>query len=203
MQETGSNKSDSSKIVSIQLTLNGHNFRDILQTIEGIDSTMPCRIKITADTSKTVLVPLKYFKQGLEANYLAINDKALTDEETAVTTQMDDIVAIMAVDAQVAHHLSKEWKVEYHTPIFDGIMPFAKTVRILTTDENCYFIVCNDTLQYADVFAENEPENIAFIASKLSEAMGLKRYEVRIKGTQDETICALLKGIFRNCDIIR
>lgn len=205
MQETGNNSSETNNVMSIQLVLSGHNFLMAVDALNALPKGQACKITISVDSFKTVLVPDELFDDTCAEGYLAAANRASDDNERAVVIHSDGITAVCAVSAVVADLIASnpQWNVCYTTPLLDGIIPYSKTVRISLTPQNCYFVVCNNSLRYAEVFAESDIDNIVFIASHLCHTMKLCGYDVKVRGTEVESVVERLKPLFHKIGVIK
>ncbi len=190
--------------MSTQLMLSGHNFIMAEQFANEMDEATPVTLRVTIDSAKTILVPQSMYEPALAEGYLSVNDKPLVSDECIVTARKEDIVALMAVDQRVARALKNDnWKVTYSSPLLEGITSYTKCVRITTTQENTYIIISNNgELQYAEVFATTELDNILFVVEKLREVLNIKGYEARVSGPNAVAVAESLKGLFKVCKTI-
>jgi len=187
--------------VSTQLLLSGHDFLMAENHALALDPNAPANITICIDSAKTVLVPQELYEPALAEGYMAVNDKAVDDDECIVTARKGEIVALMAVSRRLVQAFDNQsWKVTYTSPLLDGIVSYTKAVRIKTIAQNTYVTISdNGSLQYAEVFATTDPTNIAFVMNKLGEVFKLNRYEIRVSGENAGEIVENLKDAFNNC----
>ena len=187
--------------MSTQLLLSGHDFLMAENHALALDPNAPARLTICIDSAKTVLVPQELYEPELAEGYMAVNDKALDDDECIVNAQKGEIVALIAVSRRLAQAFDNpSWKVTYTSPLLDGIVSYTKAVRIQTTPHNTYITISNNgSLQYAEVFATTDPTNIAFVMNKLGEVFKLGRYEIKVTGDDAGAIVENLNDTFKNC----
>lgn len=207
MQVTGSNRTDEqTKIVSTRLLLSGHDFLMAASVVsehkegqaegEVIDAT------VCFDTPKTMLVPEALYSPEMNRVYMAVNDLMLGDDECVVVASKDGVVALTAVDKRINTLLSnlENWTVRYTSPLLEGIVGYARAVRITLTDENSYVVVSDHgRLLYAEAFATTDPDNLLFVMNKLREVLSLKGCEVRVSGSGASATAERLTELFADC----
>lgn len=192
------------KIMSTQLMLSGHNFIMAEQFANELDENTPANLRVTIDSAKTILVPQSLYEPSMAEGYLSLNDKRVEREECIVTAQKADIVALMVIDQRIARALKNDkWKVTYSSPLLEGVVSYAKCVRINITEQNTYITISdNGKLQYAEAFATTQIDNILFIVENLHEVLSIKGYEVRVSGPDAESVAEAMKGRFKVCKVV-
>ncbi len=190
--------------MSTQLMLSGHNFIMAEQFAKELDESTPANLRITIDSAKTILVPQSLYEPTLADGYMSINDKPLESDECIVTARKGDIIALMAIDQRIARALNNDkWKITYSSPLLEGIISYAKGVRITMTPKNTYITISdNGKLMYAEAFATTDPNNVRFIMEKLHEVMKIKKYEARVSGPNAENVAQALNGLFKECKAV-
>ena len=181
--------------------LSGHDFLMATSVANELYAAAEVEIAISVDSAKTVLVPAELYAPDMAVGYMCVNDRRPNDDECVIAATKGDIVALMALERRIVQLFENPlWRVTYHSPLLDGVVSYARAVRISLTANNCYVTISdNGKLLYAEAFATTEPDNIAFVLGKLREVLRIDGFEVRISGEGSEAVVERLSSMFKDC----
>lgn len=196
-QETGSNIPQSTKKVSIQLSLDGHSFSAPALTgpFPGEDPVM-----IEVLTPQTMLVPAELFDADRAAELLAVNGMPVTADQCVVcTAPQQNTTAIIALPAEAKRQVEERLgiRAEYTTPLLFTPQETAATVWLYQTPELLYIKVYNGSLRLAEVIAVSSDADILYCIGRLEKEFSLEKYRLCVDGEYAKSLRKILKQRFK------
>lgn len=196
-QETGSNTPQSTKKVSIQLSLDGHSFSAPALTgpFSGED---PVMVEVLAP--QTMLVPVELFDADRAAELLSINGMPVTADQCVVcTAPQQENIAIIALPTEAMRQVEEQLgsRAHYTTPLLVTPQQTAESVWIHQTPELLYIKVYNQTLRLAEVIAVSSDADILYFIDRLGAEFPLAGYRLQVTGERTKSLVKLLKQRFK------
>ena len=190
-QETGSNLISNNKKVSIQVKLGGRSFSaDNFVVAEDVE-----QVECIIDTPRVMLAPREEVSLDTAAELLrAIGKPCRSNEQSVCSELQDDIVAIMAIDAEALRSIVEQWgsRATFTTPLLDMRHNDESCLTIDATERVCYMHLFDGGLQRAEAHEATTAEDVLILAT---EWLGNNNTPIYIKGSAESA--KLLRKYFK------
>jgi hypothetical protein len=179
--------------VSIRLLSGGHSFS--ASAIDQAAKSLGSDAVVELITPKTTLVPATVFRAELAAEYLDMLGLAPSiDEAVVFSPEVDDRVAVMAINKACFAHLSLVFgdAVTFVSPLIMGRVP-KDGVIIELIDGVLYVRIFNGGMLFGEAIEAKNDADLLFAVESINQVYHIYNMRVRAKGD-----VARLKLCFKN-----
>ena len=191
-QETGSNLTSTNKKVSIQVKLGGRSFSADTITVEESNA----EVEFIIDTPRVTLAPRSEVSLDKASELLNIVGKACHSNELCVCSELqDEIVAVMALDAQALDAIIGKWgsRACFSSPLLDMRHSDEECLTVDITDGVCYMRFFDGGLQCAEAFEAATPEDVLYHVTEWFD----ETWDTPIYIKSSKAIAKLLRKYFK------
>ncbi|MEG1701058.1 MAG: hypothetical protein RR270_07215 [Alistipes sp.] len=199
--ETGSNTTQFTHKVSIQLALDGHSFSSrTLQALDALPADQEA-VEVELLTRCTMLVPTALFDAADASALLAANGMpAAADEVTVFSDPHPEGVAVMALSAKVMRRIADKLgdRAHFTSPLLCVPSSMTEATVWLRCEARLLYIkVYDGELRFAEVLPVATDADVLYFFERLGREFTLANYQLHLTGDQRAPVRKLLGKRFK------
>jgi hypothetical protein len=155
---------------------------------------------VEIDTPRVVLFPNTAWEEGMEENYLLLNNITLAGDETTVLSPSLGVRAAMVAPRDPVEYLAGLWGEEasYSSPLLASIYRKTRgTLELNLTRRHAYITIFGDKLDYAEVFPWEGMADLLYYMYLLEGSHNLRGATISVTGHRAAEATKKLAAYYR------